>query len=437
MQLPALGIKSLLGLALPSAAFTILTNGYRIVDQYFAQGISVAAQAAIGSSVFVLVVFYAAFEIMSAGAGPLIARATGAGDASRRRAVLGEAMAGSLVVTLALMVAGVAGAPAIAVTLGLSGQPEIECVRYLRALFATILPLALTPLVDQAFLGMGNARLPMLLHGLSLGLNIILTPFLIHVGGLGVVGAALASNLARALATGIGLWQLHALTGVRITDLRFRGEIIRILRVGTPMALGTALFALVYWGILKTSISPLGAHVNAALGIGFSALEGITWPLFHGVALATASLVGRYLGASEPALARRVLRVAFPLSTGLGVAASLLFFFAGERLTDFFTDDPLVHSAASQYAVILAASQLFLAWEALSEGVLAGAGDTRTVFWLSAPINILRIPLAWIFAFPLGLGASGVWWAINVTTYAKALLKGWAAWRGRWTEIDP
>ena len=94
-----------------------------------------------------------------------------------------------------------------------------------------------------------------------------------------------------------------------------------------------------------------------------------------------------------------------------------------------------MHQAATEYAVILAASQLFIAWEVLSEGVLAGAGDTRTVFWYSAPFNLLRIPLAWALASPLGLGAAGIWWAINLTTYAKAILKGWATWRGRWAEL--
>ncbi len=117
--------------------------------------------------------------------------------------------------------------------------------------------------------------------------------------------------------------------------------------------------------------------------------------------------------------------------------ASVVFFFGGSTLTACFTPDPAVHQAATKYAVILAASQLFVAWEALAEGVLAGAGDTRTVFRYSAPFNLLRIPLAWLLAFPLGFGAAGVWWAINLTTYAKALLKGWAAWRGHWTEFVP
>ena len=47
------------------------------------------------------------------------------------------------------------------------------------------------------------------------------------------------------------------------------------------MGLGVAAYALTYWGILATTVSPMGPHVNAALGIGFSALEGVTWPAFH------------------------------------------------------------------------------------------------------------------------------------------------------------
>ncbi len=55
--------------------------------------------------------------------------------------------------------------------------------------------------------------------------------------------------------------------------------------------------------------------------------------------------------------------------------------------------------------------------------------------WLSVPANLLRVPLAWWLAFPLGLGAAGVWWAINITTYAKALSKAWAVRRGGWATI--
>ena len=115
--------------------------------------------------------------------------------------------------------------------------------------------------------------------------------------------------------------------------------------------------------------------------------------------------------------------------------ASLLFYFSAIPLTGLFTEDPSVHEAAAQYAAILAASQLFVALEALAEGVLIGAGDTRTVLWTSVPLNVLRIPLAWLLAFPMGWGAAGIWWAINYTTWAKAIWKLWFVWRGRWTSL--
>ncbi len=435
MPAPEIGLRPLLRLAIPSAIFTVLTNSYRIVDQYFVQGISVAAQAAVGSSVFVLILLYACIELIAAGVGPLMARATGADDADGRRRLLGAALAGAAALTLILMSLGIVSAPWIAQALGLSGAPANECTRYLRAIAWTLLPLVFTPVVDQSFLATGNARTPMLLHAFALGLNLVLTPALIYSAGLGITGAGLAANLSRVLPTAMGLGLLIRLVGLRRTDVRLHGDVIRILRIGAPMAFGTAFFALVYWALLKTVVSPLGPAVNAALGIGFSGLESLTWPVFHGLSLGVASQVGRCLGAARPDLAKQAVRTALPLASALGVLGSGLFFFGAERLTALFTQDAAVHRAAIDYALILAASQWILAFEALAEGILAGAGDTRTVFWFSAPINLLRIPLAWWLAFPLGWGAAGIWWAINLTTYVKAVLKVWAVWRGRWLRI--
>ncbi len=430
-------LAALLSIAIPAAVFTLLTNAYRVIDQYFIRAVSLEAQAAIGSSIFVLILAYASFELLAAGAAPLLARATGAKDYPARLAILGTSLFGALVLSGVLMLAGAFSVPLIVENLGLQGRTAAECERYLIALFLTIPPLALTPLIDQSFISMGNSRTPMVLHMVSLALNIVATPLLIHAAGLGVVGAALASNLSRAVATGIGLKLLINATGLSFAQLRPHPELRRVVRIGAPMALGTALFAAVYWGVLATSVSPLGPEYNAALGIGFGALEGFTWPVFHGVALAVASVIGRQLGAGRKDLARQTVVTALPLVTGLGVVACALFYLAAGPLTAMFASSTEVHRAAIEYAVILSASQLFLAWEALSEGVLCGAGDTRSVFRYSVPFNILRIPLAWFLAFPLDLGAAGIWWAINLTTYAKATCKGWAVVRGKWLDFTP
>ena len=225
-------------------------------------------------------------------------------------------------------------------------------------------------------------------------------------------------------------------TGLTLRHVRPGPAIAPILRMGAPLALSTLFYAGVYWLMLRTSISPLGPAVNAALGIGFSALEGVTWPTFHGLSIAVASIVGRALGAGRPELAERALRLASPITTGLGLTAAVVFWLGGERIAAAFSLDPEVRYEATLYATALAFTQLFVAYEALYEGVLSGAGATRQVFWLSAPLNLLRIPLAWLFAFPLGLGSVGVWWAINLTSVLKTGLKWWVVRRGDWRSLE-
>ncbi len=431
----AVTTRELLRLALPSIAFAVLTNGYRAVDQFFTQYLSTESQAAVGSSIFVLILYFAGFLLVSGGSTPLVARAAGAGDAGGVRRVLGSALLGAVVLAVVLMVAGGLGAPYVADLLGLRGETNTECARYLATLSLTILPLVLTPVVDGAFVSLGSARLPLLLHGLSLALNVFLTWFLAVHLRYGVVGAALASNASRAVTTSIGLAALCRRTGLRWDDVRPR-ELRRIVRIGTPAALAVAFYSLVYWAVLETSVSPLGPHVNAALGIGFSALEGFTWPSYHGVSMAVGSFVGRALGAGEPERAWSVYRRAFPISTALGLVATAAFLFAGPFLTGLFAADELVHSTAAEYASLLALSQVAVAWESLATGVLEGAGDTRTVLWLSMPLNLLRVPLCWWLAVRVGLGPAGIWWGINVTSYLKTGAKVLAVHHGGWARLS-
>ena len=145
-------------------------------------------------------------------------------------------------------------------------------------------------------------------------------------------------------------------------------------------------------------------------------------------------MVGRYLGAGMVDEARRTYRKTIPIMVGLGLTASALFWFGATPLTAQFSEDPDVLKNAVLYAQILAFSQVFVALESLAEGVLGGAGDTPSIFWWSTPMNLLRVPLAWVAAFPLGYGAAGIWWAINLTTVIKCAGKWWAIYRGGWVE---
>ncbi len=434
--MPPVTRREIVALALPAMVSAILSNGWRVLSQHAVADLGVAAQAAVGSCTFVVIATFAAYALVFAGTGPLVARATGAGDDVLRRRVIGNALTGALGVALISGILLWALAPAIAGLLGLTGAPAVEAASYLRGVALASAPLALEPVIDAALIAMGRTGLALSMQTLGVALNMAMNRLFIHVLGFGVMGAALSTGASRALAVLAGLAVLRALSGLRASDLRVDGTLTRVGRIGLPIALNTLAYALVYWALLRVAVSPLGPEVNAALGVGFSALESFTWPAFLGVSLGVASVVGRRLGAGEPEQARAAVRLALPLSVGLGLVAAAAFWFGAAPLSALFTDDPAVLAQAVVYARVLAFSQLFVALEALFEGGLEGAGDTRTLLFWSAPLNALRVPLGWALAIPLGWGAAGVWWAINLTTFAKALGKGYAIARGRWLHVQ-
>jgi MATE family multidrug resistance protein len=419
-------------LALPATASALLNNAFRVIDQYAAGAVSTPAQAAIGSCTFVLIAAYALHLFVAGGVGPLAARAAGARDDRLSAVVVNVALLGAVGTWAVVALVAGFGSEHIAALLGLEGDTASQAAIFLRTLGVLGLPLAIAPSLDALFVARGQTGRMMLLQvSAALG-NVLLNHLFILRMGMGVEGAALATVLARLPASAVGVWLVWPAGGIRLVR---DGTVGRVVRVGAPVSLNTLAYASVYFLLLRTTISPLGPSVNAALGIGFSALEGVTYPLFLGLSLAVSSVVGRRLGAGEPHEAARAARVGFPLVTGVGVAAGCTFYFGAHALCASFTDDPEVLDNAITYARTLAWSQPWVAWEALAEGVLLGAGASRPVFWLSAPINALRVPFGWLFAFPLGMGASGAWWAINLTSVLKAALKGLAAWRGDWARM--
>jgi len=433
------GLRSVLRLAWPSVLSFVLNNGYRINDQYWVQGLGPDAHAAIAASTFVLILNFAVIFVAVGGCMPLVARAAGAADRAERDHVVRHGLVLGAVIAVLLGGVGWLVSPHLAQPLGAQGAVVPLVGEYLRAMYLGIPALVLAPLLDGVFLGLGNTRLPMLLQGGAVLVNLGLNPLLIYgVGGwegMGIGGAAVATCLSRAAAAGAGLVFLRRLYGIRLGapfELD-RERLASILRLGAPSALSIAVYAGVYVLLFGLVIGQLGRDVVAGFGIGFNAFESISYPFFLGIALAGSSLVGRNLGAGRPDEAWRAVRHVRLLGRIVGLAFALAFWFGGSLVAPLFSDDPGVLDEVVLYVVILGWSQLLVSEETVNEKVLYGAGHPRSIFWISSLGNLLRIPLAWWLALELGWGAAGVWWAINLTTFLKGGLFYAQVQRGRWT----
>ena len=431
--------RELAGLALPAVLSYVLANAFRVVDQFWVQFLpdGAAAQAAIGNTTFVVIANHALFLLVAAGALPLVARARGAGDRERRDALVRAALALALFLALLVGVAGELGTQPIVDALGLQGASAERAREYLRTLYALVPGFALAPVLDQLLLGLGNARAALVLQIVTVLLNLVLVRLLVLGWGAlpaqGIAGAALAAGLSRLVAALVGLVWLARREGVCWwRGGSARGLVLEIARTGAPQACATLAYALVYFGVLRWIVNPLGTAVQAGFAIGFTAIEGFTFPFSLGVAMAGATMIGRRLGAGEIDSAWHVVRTLRRVGFAVGLCVAVLYWSLGARAVGLFTDDALVRAEAARYVFVIAFSQLFVALEAVHERVLLGAGRTQSILAVSAPLNALRVPLGWLAAVRLGLGAEGMWWVLNATSLGKACVYAWVVQRGRW-----
>lgn len=449
----------LLRLTWPAALSFLLGSAYRINDQFWIQGLGESAQSATAAVLFVAIMNFSAAILAAGGALSLVARAVGARDLARAHRVARHAIGFAIVLGLGFSALGPLITPGIISLLGVSGATAELARDYLGTLFLTSVPLFLAPTLDNVFIGRGQTRVPMFLQLSAIGLNYLLNPLMIYgaeadtvmagvpgaafaagvaerfgIEGLGITGAAWATGLSRTITGLVGLALMRAMYGTSLRPrTRMDGALLGSLaRIAYPVSLSIALYAGVYWVMLGLVFSELSDAVRAGFGIGFQVFDGLAYPLFLGLGVATSTLVGRELGADRVERADRVVRSARRVAWSLGASMAALFWIFAVPVAHQFTDEPAVFEHIVLYANVLAFSQLFVAIETLEEKILLGAGTTRSIPLISGVGNGLRIPLAYALGLTWGFGPLGVWWAINATTMLKAFLFWRQVQRGDW-----
>jgi Na+-driven multidrug efflux pump len=206
--------------------------------------------------------------------------------------------------------------------------------------------------------------------------------------------------------------------------------LISTLRIGLPNAISQVLFPFVYMIITRLPAA-YGPQYIAALRIGHT-VEGISFFLALGFSIATATCLGQNLGANKPVRAARAAWIATGIVIAILFVFSVLFFTFSSQIGFVFSPDLDAIVASARYLEILAFSQVFMGVEIVLEGAFSGAGNTVPAMAITVPLNLARIPMAYLLAGTFGLGINGVWWSISGSSIAKGLVMAFWFSRGRW-----
>jgi MATE family multidrug resistance protein len=203
-------------------------------------------------------------------------------------------------------------------------------------------------------------------------------------------------------------------------------ELASILRLGVPIGAIRGIEAGVFTatGILMGLLgaAALGAHqlvINCA---------SISFMVPLGLSQAATVRVAYQVGAGRPFAARKAGFLALALGIGFMAAAALLMLMIPQSIIAVYVDtaDPANRELvliARHLIVIAAIFQVFDGMQTIAVGALRGYQDT-VIPLLLASLGYWGVGFlgGWLFAFPLGYGAVGLWWGLALGLATVAIL---------------
>ena len=173
--------------------------------------------------------------------------------------------------------------------------------------------------------------------------------------------------------------------------------------------------------------------VLSAFGIGNAFISIALMPVM-GLGQATATMVGQNLGAEKTRRAWRSAWSGMAISSAVLVAAAVAVAVFREDLMRMFIADPEVVAAGRDMLLLVAFAFPFMGILQVVMAVYQGSGHTfYSMFFGLFRLWALRVPLVFILAFGVGMGANGVWWAMLGSNFGAAAISLILFLTGNWT----
>lgn len=425
-QRTAVTHRTVLTIALPILASNVSTPLLGVVDTAVVGQLGDAyyiGAVAVGAMIFSFVFW--GFGFLRMGTTGLTAQAEGFGDNDELRAVLGRALviaavAGAALIVLQVLIGWVAFAVVDA-----SDDVETHAQSY----FAIRIWSAPATLANYAilgwFIGLGRTSIAFVLQIILNCLNMALNALLVLVFDLKVEGVAIGTVIAEFVAAGVGFYlvarELKRRPGVWSAALiRNAQKLKRTLAVNRDIMIRT--LCLIFGFSFFTAR-------GAVFGDTTLAANAVLWNLFHvtgylldGFAFAAEVLVGKAVGARDPARFRRAVAISSLWAVGLSILIAVAFAALGGIFIDMMTVNEEVRAAA----------RLYLPWAALApvvgiacfqlDGIYIGA--TRTAEMRNMMILSVAIYLAAWWVLESAYGNHGLWAAVMVFFVARGATLG-------------
>ncbi len=258
----------------------------------------------------------------------------------------------------------------------------------------------------------------------NLAINLWLVPGHGAMPAMGAVGASWATVASRAV---LSAWLLIYIA--RLPDVRTLGvfgkpidgpqDAIDQRRVGYGGGASGFVEAFAF-----SSMNLVAGWLGGLAVAGWAVVLNMTALIFMiplGLSAATAVLVGRAYGAKDRAGLVRAANLGFGVCVAILTLVALGVMAFARTIAGFYSTDPALIELAGGALMLGSLYFIFDGLQAVAAQALRARGDVL-VPTLTHIVSyaFVMIPLAWVLAFPAGLGLPGVVWAVIIASLLSA-----------------
>lgn len=381
---------------------------------------------------------------ISLGVGVAVAHDLGSANHDRLGRVFHTALVFSALLGLAVGLLGILLARPLLATMGTPENLLDGAVGYMISYFAGVPAMMVYNYAASALRSSGDTKRPLLFLLISGLVNLVLDLMFVIVFEMGAVGVGIATAISQYVAMIMILVHMLRIDGplkIIISHLKIHGgELARILRLGVPSAVQSALFSFANV-IIQSSINSFG-DIAVAANTAATSVENLIYLCVSAIGQSVMIFTGQNMGAGKVDRIGKVAKngVVINLIVSL-VTCSLVVFFAEWWIGLFSDDAPEVMAMVkSMGAVRLYVTGSFYFMYAMLEifsGTLRGIGCQLQSMMINL-VGTCGLRLIWVFAmtnlgfinpadpdsaFLLYLVWPVTWFASMAATVVYALIK--------------
>ncbi len=418
--------SQMISFALPILLSQLFQQLYNTADALIVGNfLDTNALAAVSSSGTLIFLFVSFFMGTSMGAGVVISRYFGAGDADRVSRAIHTNIAFGLVSGVILTVVGVILTPTMLVWMNTDPDVLPQAIEYFGVYFAGVLALVMYNIFRGILNALGDSRRPLYYLIFSSVLNIALDLLFVGAFRWGVWSAALAtviSQVASCVLCLIHLMKKGNIFTVEIKKIRFHGDMLKeIIRFGLPSGVQNSVIAFANV-IVQTQINSFGKFATAAYGT-HAKIEGFGFLPITSFNMATTTFISQNLGAGKYDRVKKGARFGIWTAVISAELIGIITYILAPHLIALFDSTPEVVALGTMQARTVTLFYCLLALSHAIAAVCRGAGKAfvpmivMLTVWCVIRIIYIAIIMQFVGKPEYIYWAYPITWAISSVIY--------------------